>query len=45
MATAEGCFGNETLHREMAARSNDNYAYFIQRLGNAIRDGRLKEFK
>lgn len=44
LATSEGCWGNNTLHREMAARNNDNYAYFIQRLGNAIWDGRLTAF-
>ena len=44
LATSEGCWGNATLHREMAARNNDNYAYFIQRLGNAIWDGKLTAF-
>jgi hypothetical protein len=44
LATSEGCWGDSTLHREMAARNNDNYAYFIQRLGNAIWDGRLTAF-
>jgi len=44
LASSEGCLGNETLHREMAARNNDNYAYFIQRLGNAIWDGKLTAF-
>jgi len=44
MATSEGCVGNSTLHREMAARNNDNYAYFIQRVGNAIWDGKLTAF-
>lgn len=44
LASSEGCWGNETLHREMAARNNDNYAYFIQRLGNAIWDGKLTSF-
>lgn len=45
MATSDGCIGNDTLHREIAARNNDNYAYFIQRLGNAIYDGTLKSFR
>lgn len=44
LATSNGCWGNDTLHREIAARANDNYAYFIQRLGNAIWDDRLKSF-
>lgn len=44
LASSNGCWGNDTLHREMAARNNDNYAYFIQRLGNAIWDGKLTAF-
>ncbi|GEM_PF-6404263 len=44
LATSNGCWGNDTLHREIAARANDNYAYFIQRLGNAIWDGKLTAF-
>lgn len=44
LATSTGCWGNDTLHREIAARANDNYAYFIQRLGNAIWDGKLTAF-
>jgi hypothetical protein len=44
VATSDGCTGNDTLHREIAARSNDNYAYFIQRLGMAIRSGALTSF-
>jgi hypothetical protein len=44
LATSEGCWGNETLHREMASRNNDNYAFFILRLAIAIREGGLTRF-
>jgi hypothetical protein len=44
LGSSEGCWGNSTLHRESAARNNDNYAYFIQRLGSAIWDDKLKVF-
>ena len=44
LANSDGCWGNDTLHSEMAARNNDNYAYFIQRLGNAIWDKKLTAF-
>lgn len=44
VASSDGCWGNDTLHREMAVRNNDNYAYFIQRLGNAIYEGKLTRF-
>jgi len=45
LATADGCFGSDKKHRGLAARSNDNYAYFIQRLGFAIRDGFVKSYR
>jgi hypothetical protein len=44
LASSDGCLGNDTLHLEMAARNNDNYAYFVYRLGKSIRDGRLTSF-
>lgn len=44
VATSDGCWGNNTFHREIAARNNDNYAYFIQRFGSAIWDRRLNNF-
>ncbi len=44
LATSNGCLGNSTIHREIATRANDNYAYFIVRLGSEIWDHKLKEF-
>ena len=39
LATAEGCW-----HRNLAMRNNDTYAYFINRLGGAVRSGKLKKY-
>jgi hypothetical protein len=44
MATSEGCWGDPQPHRHAAARANDNYAFFTQRLGKAIWEGRLTTF-
>jgi hypothetical protein len=44
LATSEGCWGDPDIHRRIAARANDNYAFFIQRLGKAIYEGRLTAF-
>lgn len=34
----------ECRHRKLAMRNNDNYAWFIARLGAAVRSGSLKKF-
>lgn len=39
LAAESGCW-----HRDIAMRNNDNYAWFITRLGQAVRSGRLKKF-
>jgi hypothetical protein len=44
LATSKGCWGDEKLHRGMAARNNDNYAYFILRFGSAVFNKQLTEF-
>lgn len=44
LATSTGCWGNPKYHRGMAARNNDNYAYFILRFGSAVYDKRLTRF-
>jgi uncharacterized protein YjeT (DUF2065 family) len=44
LATSLGCWGDPKPHREKAALANDNYAFFIQRLGKAIWEGRLTTF-
>lgn len=31
-------------HRDIAMRNNDNYAWFVTRLGQAVRSGRLRKF-
>lgn len=43
LASSKGCLGTG-LHYEMAARNNDNYAYFILNLGSATYNGSLKQF-
>ncbi len=42
LATSKGCWGKPKYHRGMAARNNDNYAFFISRLGSAIYFDNLK---
>jgi hypothetical protein len=44
LARSDGCLGNTAIHRQIAARSNDNYAFFIERLGWRIYQGKLTEF-
>jgi hypothetical protein len=44
LAESDGCLGSSRIHREIATRSNDNYAYFIERLGSRILANKLRAF-
>ncbi len=44
LAESQGCWGNATLHREMATRNNDNYAHFIYALGRSAFTNKLTQF-
>lgn len=44
LATSTGCWGNPKYHRGMAARNNDNYAYFIRNFGEEILNKGMKRF-
>lgn len=44
LATSKGCWGNPKWHRGMAARNNDNYAYFILNFGEEIFYKGMKQF-
>jgi polyglycine hydrolase-like protein len=44
LAQSDGCLGSTAIHRQIAARSNDNYAFFIERLGYKILKHELTSF-
>lgn len=44
LATSEGCWNDPSFHLSDAARNNDNYAWFILRLGIPIFKGALRQF-
>lgn len=44
LATSRGCWGDPKYHKGMATRNNDNYAYFIRQLGEAIYNKNLAQF-